>query len=555
MNYRRHFQRLLLFALLTGIAAQAQEFSVLFQFGDAPGDPINPPNSGMIAQGRDGNLYSTTYIGGENPAHGAVFRITPAGEVSIVYSFRGSSDGTNPLGGLTLATDGTLYGTTGGGYGTIFKVSTNGVLTTLHHFNSKDGANPYSPPIQGTDRNWYGTTQNGGLFGYGTVYRLTESGAFTTLYNFDFTHGAFPYAPLVQGSGGGFYGTAASGGTHGGGVIYSITGSGKFTVVYNFEGVHGARPIGPLIQGNDGAFYGTTAEGGIDSGGVVFRMTSAGEVSVLHNMDLDMEGGRPYAGLVQATDGNLYSVNANGGSSANCGVNGCGTLFEISPAGDFSLLRSFDADTGSEPVATLLQHTSGVLLGDTFCGGKGTGLSFCSPQYSGGVFYQLDAGLSPFVTFLPQLSQGKVGDVAQIFGQGFTGTSRVSFNGTTATFEVVEDTFIVASVPNGATTGQVTVSTPGGNLTSNLVFHVAPQLLSFSPSSGPVGTQVTIKGVSLKQALGVGFGNEVPATGLIIVSDDEVKATVPPGAVTGPVGVQTRGGIAISKQAFTVTKK
>lgn len=555
MKYLRTFLRFAVLIAFAGMPSHAQQFSVLFQFGDAPGDPINPPNSGIVAQGRDGNLYSTTFIGGQNPGHGVIFKITPAGQVSTVYSFRGGSDGTNPLGGLTLGSDGDFYGTTGGGYGTIFKVSSSGVLTTLHHFNSKDGQNPYSPPIQGTDQSWYGTTQNGGLFGYGTIYKLTSSGTLTTLYNFDFTHGAFSYAPLVQGSGGDFYGTAASGGTHGAGVIFSITAAGKFTVVYNFEGVHGARPIGPLIQGNDGAFYGTTAEGGINSVGVIFRMTSSGELSVLHDMGLSADGGRPYAGLLQATDGNFYGANEDGGSSSSCGINGCGTLFEMAPSGTFSTIHAFDADTGSEPVATLLQHTSGILYGDTFCGGEGTGLSFCSPQYSGGVFYSLDADLPAFVTFLPQLSQGKVGDVIQIFGQGFTGASKVSFDGTGATFEVVGDTFIVASVPNGATTGSVKVTDPSGTPTSNVLFRVLPQIKSFSPSSAPVGTQVTIKGISLKQTLGVGFGNEVPAKNLIVVSDDEIKATVPAGAVTGPVGVQTKGGTAISTQPFTVSKK
>lgn len=207
--------------LLTLIFAAAPtsafgQFRVLSNFGSASGDPRNPTYSGTIAQGRDGNLYTTTPSGGSN-GDGAVFQITPDGTFAVLYSFKGA-DGSLPAGGLTLGMDGNLYGTTsvGGAHasGTIFKITTTGTLTSLYSFTSStDGSNPVAPPIQGSDGNWYGTTSLSGAHGAGAVYKLTSNGTFTTLYSFDTTHGSQPNAPLVQGSDGNFYGTTTFGGS------------------------------------------------------------------------------------------------------------------------------------------------------------------------------------------------------------------------------------------------------------------------------------------------------------------------------------------------------
>jgi len=164
--------------------------------------------------------------------------------------------------------------------------------------------------------------------------------------------------------------------------------------------------------------------------------------------------------------------------------------------------------------------------------------------------FGLDIGLDPFVVFVRDYNN--TGGIAGILGQGFTGTTDVSINGTPAKFKVVSDTFLKATIPDGATTGFVTVSTPGGTLTSNKPFRVTPQLLSFDPPSGSVGTQVTITGVSLTQTQGVGFGNRVPAQ-FTVNSDTQVTATLPEGAKTGKIGIETKGGIAISSGTFTVT--
>jgi len=416
---------LVLAIVVVTVPAHAQTFSVLYNFGSKSGDPRNPYISGIIAQGRDGNLYSATSGGGAHGA-GAVFKITPGGTLTVLYSFTGGTDGSSPTAGLTLGTDGNFYGATvtGGasGIGTIFKVTPGGTHTTLYSFTGgADGRSPYAPPIQGIDGNFYGTTSLGGKVcatsGCGTVYKITPSGTLTTLYQFDFTTGFSPFAPLIQGTDGNFYGTTNAGGNSGTqtGVVFKITAAGKFTVIYNFDTVHGGGPVGPLVQGSDGNFYGTTTGGGTNGGGVVFKITPTGKLTVLYNINGTTDGASPYAGLVQATDGNFYGANLGGGSSPACGSSGCGTVFRITPTGAFSVLYNFDQTTGSSPYSTLVQHTNGILYGDTQIGGTGSmGCSSC------GVFYSLNIGAGPFVSLMS--TSGKVGKTVEILGQGFTGT-------------------------------------------------------------------------------------------------------------------------------------
>ena len=348
--------------------------------------------------------------------------------------------------------------------------------------------------------------------------KVTSSGTFTALYQFDSTHGAFPYDPLVQGTDGNFYGTAFQGGTSNAGVVFRVTATGKLTVLHNFDGTHGAGPYGPLVHGSDGNFYGTTANGGTGNAGVVFKITPTGSLTVLHNMN-----GSP---------------------------DGCGTLFQDhpTPASTLSVLHNFEVTTGILPGVTLFQRTDGVLYGDTSSGGTGN-VSPCSAGICG-VYYKFNAKLLPFVRLLPY--SGKVGNTIEFLGRGFTPSTTVSFNGTAAARTVVSGTYLTATVPNGATTGFVTVTTSGGTIKSNMIFRLIPQITGFSPTSGPVGTSVIIKGISLKQTTKVTFGS-VPALSFTVSSDTQVTATVPTGAKTGQITVTTPGGTATSSGTFTVT--
>jgi uncharacterized repeat protein (TIGR03803 family) len=301
------------------------------------------------------------------------------------------------------------------------------------------------------------------------VYKLTPPSTFKVLYQF--VHGEQPQDPLVQATDGNFYGTTHYGGTSSNGSVFRITPDGKkFTVIYNFDTTHGQAPYAPLIQGADGNFYGTTISGGSAGGGVVFKLTPARKITVLYNFIQGDTPSVPIGGLVQATDGYLYGTTGQGNSQG--GTTSNGTVFRMKAIPSTpSYLHDFDQyPTGSDPQDTLLQHTNGILYGDTITGGV--------PNVGCGVFYSWNQGLKPFVSLLS--TSGKVGDTIGILGQKFTGTTAVFFNGVSAAFTLdttYPDTYLTATVPSGATKstkGKVTVVTPTGTLTSNKVFTVVP---------------------------------------------------------------------------------
>jgi uncharacterized repeat protein (TIGR03803 family) len=442
------------------VSSAGAQFTPLYYFGTHAGDPAHPSYPGFVAQGRDGNLYSTSYDGGTDNA-GTVFKVTPAGQVTVLYSFDGVT-GAFPSGGLTLGTDGNFYGTTfengSSNYGTVFKITSGGKLTVLHAFDSTDGAGPWGAPVQGTDGAYYGTTEQGGSADCGTVYRVTAGGTFKTLYNFDGPHGCQPLAPPVLGTDGNFYGTTLvlTGVNNPNlGAIYKITPTGALTLVHTFDGTHGAEAYAPLMQASDGNFYGATVNGGMYGNGVVFEMTPAGAFTDLHDFDPNTEGGEPFSALVEGTNGFLYGTTVDGGTFND------GTIYSIPLGGGTpDTLYSFDGTSGTAPGAPQMQHTNGTFYGDSAWGGSD----------DLGTFYSFSAGLSPFVRLVT--ASGKVGATIEILGQGLTGTTAVSFNGAAATFHVVSQTYLTATVPTGATKGFVTVTTPSGVLTSNQVFRI-----------------------------------------------------------------------------------
>ena len=535
---------LLVFAAWGTGGAHAQIYTVLHNLGMTNTDPLQPAWMGIFAQGRDGNLYSTTQAGGaftNSHQYGTVFSLTPSGTMAVLHSFDDTNGGI-PNSGLTLSTDGNFYGTTtigGLGWGTIFRIKPDGTYTLLHSLNGfSEGTTPNTPPIQGFDGNYYGTAGDGNNSVFGTFYKMTEAGVVTVLYTFDSTN-RYPRG-LVLGTDGNFYGTTVGTST-GLGTVFKMTPQGKITILHKFSGTDGSNPIGQLIQATDGNFYGTTKGGGSGAQGVVYKASPAGVFSVLHNFVNNGQGMTPIAGLVQATDGNFYGM-----ADTNPGV-GSGLIYQITSGGVYTILHEYLAKNkdGASPQTPMIQHTGGTLFGDTYSGGIGT---FCAC----GVLFSLDMGLGPFVTFLPPHSAGKVGKSIGLLGQGFTGATNVGFGGTSASFSVVSDTYMTATVPNLALTGFIKVTTPGGTLTSNKTFRVTPQMTSFDPSSGPVGTVVTINGVSLTQTTKVTFGG-VKATTFAVVSDSQLTATVPTGAVTGRIVITTKGGTAMSATDFTVT--
>ena len=547
----------------TAIGSRAQTYGTLHSFNSTDGsDPW-----GALVQGVDGNFYGTTRSGGSFNL-GTVFKVSPGGILTTRHSFCAQTscpDGSEAGAPLALGTDGNFYGTTttGGanGYGTVFKITGTGALTTLYSFcaqaNCTDGIGPEAGLVQGTDGNFYGTAAGGGVGGFGTVFKITRAGALTTLYSFcpdgfSCTDGLGPVAGLVQGTDGNFYGTTTDGGAHfQGGTVFKITPRGTLTTLYSFCALascaDGYNPFkAALIQGTDGNFYGTTSSGGVHSStGTIFKITPGGTLTTLYSFCAQTnctDGIGPYTGLIQGTDGNFYGTTSSGGSNS---FNGYGTVFKITRTGTLATLYSFcplgfSCTDGTSPYAGLVQGTNGTFYGTTSSGGA----------HDDGTVFSLAVGLGPFVETRP--TSGKVGANVLILGTNLTGATSVTFNGTSATFTLVNSSEIKATVPAGATTGKVKVTTPTRTLSSNVAFRVTPQITSFTPTTGPVGTPVTITGVSLTQTTKVSFGG-VKATSFTVNSDTQVTATVPTGAKTGKIAIATAGGMATSATSFTVT--
>lgn len=333
---------------------------------------------------------------------------------------RARYDGTTPN-ALILSRDGYLYGTTftGGdfGYGTVFRISPDGVETVIHSFGrgSDDGANPKGL-IQGSDGDFYGTTTNGGIqncvratvqiagppgkyidsTGCGVLYKINARGEVAILHYFSGgTDGQQPIPTLVEVGNGEFYGATDTGGivnnlcdVDGCGLIFRVTTGGQKTTVHPFGAISadGFRPIG-LTLGTDGILYGTTAVGGAQSQGTVFTVSAEGTYTILHAFGSLGSGAAayPYGSLVEGSDGNFYGASRYGGIGRFdlCEL-GCGTLYRISPTGAETMVYAFSETAngafpnGAVPEGSLIAGSDGNLYGLTSYGGAGWGVIFKS---------------------------------------------------------------------------------------------------------------------------------------------------------------------------------
>jgi uncharacterized repeat protein (TIGR03803 family) len=483
-------------------------------------DGANP--TAELIQGADGNYYTTTNIGGAGtcpgavegqiPGCGAVVKITPAGALSVVYSFpydtatSTAPDGWFPQAGLVQGKDGNFYGVateggTGGlpcadttglsGCGTVFKLTPAGTLTVLHSFCggngcgslTVDGAEPTGRMVFGNNGDLYGTTQVGGLYdgfyNQGTIFRITTSGAYTVLHVFSGhfgsePDGANPAAGLTLGSDGNFYGTTTAGGASDDGSVFKMTPAGKVTLLHSFTGASdGSMPIGALVQASDGNLYGTCYSGGANGTGTLFRITTKGVFTKMYDFAPEATpgdiGNFPRAGLIQASDGNLYGTAWEGGA-----FEVTGTIYQFTLGGTGTLEASFVADTtGWSPLGALLQGSDGrlyVTLQDD--GGENS-----DGVQDQGAISVLNLGLnSPApgaFEFTP--IKGKVGAKVTLHGSAFVGTTAVTFfNGASAVAVVDASGYITATVPAGAISGPISVTNAGGTTTSTKSFTVLP---------------------------------------------------------------------------------
>ncbi len=486
-----------LFALWTTMEfpLSAQTLSTLYTFcvAGSPCTDGDGPIAGLV-QATNGRLYGTTFSGGAQNG-GTIFKITTGGELTTLYDFCsqgvcGMSSGEYPSAPLIQATNGDFYGTTqfGGssascqtttnGCGIVFKMTPGGALTALYNFCPEtpctNGATPYNGGlVQAPNGDLYGTTLSGGANNNGTVFKITPAGTLTTIYSFcaqaDCADGADPLSGLAQATNGDFYGTTQGGGARGPyGTVFKITSSGTLTTLHSFcsrsRCADGSYPYAGLVQAADGNFYGTTLQGGAYGSGTVFQITPGGRLTTLYSFCGQeagcVDGGNPQASLIQATDGYLYGTTTSGGPYGQYG-----TIFKISTGGTLTTVYDFCSQPGcsdGEVPNGLVQATNGDFYGTTLNGG--------SNLSNAGTIFSLSVGLGPFVE--TQTTSGKVGAAVKILGTNLIGATTVTFNGTDAVFEVVSASEITATVPSGATTGPVQVATPSGTLSSNVPFIV-----------------------------------------------------------------------------------
>ncbi len=332
-------------ALLFAIAlfarhSAAQTLEIMTQFVSPNAAP-----AGRLLATPDGSLYGTTPAGGTY-ARGSIFALRPDGIGGFTFeepfSFSGL-DGRTPAAGVSVGSDGRLYGSTNAGgvsdIGSFFLFDLAGHLTQLSSSAVGAGSVPSSLTLA-SDGNLYGVTTYGGAHHDGIVFRLDLSGAVTNLHDLGGPdEGAIPLGGLVQAGDGRLYGTTSAGGAPDNpGTVFAIDTAGTFTTLHRFSGADGLHPAAALALGNDGALYGTTGTGGASGYGTVFRITTGGTLTTLHSFAGRVDGtdgASPDDSMVKAPDGNLYGTSNYVGLPMGSIPP---TLFRVDPSGAFTTL-------------------------------------------------------------------------------------------------------------------------------------------------------------------------------------------------------------------------
>jgi uncharacterized repeat protein (TIGR03803 family) len=392
-------------------------FSLLYTFtGGADGAQ---PNGGLIFD-QAGALYGTTSTYGTascsvNPGCGAVFKLTPSGNTwttSVLYSFTGGTDGSNPSGPLLFDQTGNLYGMTSRGgsctplnCGVVFELMPSGgnwTESVLYAFTGgADGANPAGRLSFDQAGSLYGAAAAFGSSACGTVFQLAPSASGWTqsvLHSFQgLSDGCNPGDVILTASGN-LFGTAPRSGPANSGAVFELTpanGSWKESTVFGFLGTDGSQPYGSaLILDSTGSLYGTTGSGGSAELGSVFKLTPNSQggwtESMIYSFKDSATGENPRSGLVFDTQGNLYGITTSGGLPSCSPYGGCGVVFKLKPSGTGwtqSVIHAFSGTDGSYPQGPLVLDAAGNLYGATQSGGTfGFGTVFKLAPSSGGLW-------------------------------------------------------------------------------------------------------------------------------------------------------------------------
>jgi uncharacterized repeat protein (TIGR03803 family) len=508
--------------------------SVFYNFCSRPQctDGVGP--YAALLQASDGNLYGTTLNGGTSiDSNGTVFKITPSGTLTTLHSFctlTGCADGSGPFSPVIQGRDGNLYGTTysGGttGWGTLFKITLGGTFSVVYTFDAAHGEAP-NGVIQGSDGNFYLTAYQGGTNNAGTVVKVTPNGSATVLYNFcsqtSCTDGNLPFSALLQGPDGLFYGTTARGGTLNDGTVFTITSSGTLTILHSFDINDGYFPSAAVIQAADGNFYGTTFGGGANNLGTIFGITASGSFSLLHSF-AGSDGSRPQTSLLQKADGSFYGTTNVGGT------NNFGTVFQLAlqlvstttvltsapnpsyQGENVTMTATVTAQNGSTPSGTVVFNSNGAQIGSAQLDNSGVAVLN---------FANLAAGsdsLTAVYQGSPTLASSTSNTVAQVVHPdgivAVTSTPNPSTAGQSVT--------ITATVgPSGPPQPTGTVSfTSNGNAIAGCTSVTLSNLTAVCVTSGlPTGTDVVVATYS-------GDNNYGPASGMITQIVNPVRSAL-----------------------------
>jgi len=419
--------------------------------------------------------------------------MTPSGSLTTLHNFV-KTDGSSPTGGVVFASDGNLYGTTNQGgspnAGTVFKVTPGGAFTSLYSFTGTtiDGGSPVGKLVPASDGNLYGVASAGGANNCGSIYQINTSGTFTLMYSFNCsTDGGSPHDGMILASDGNMYGTTSTSGVSGYGTAYRFSIDGTYTVIAHFGGADGHTPYAALIQAADGMFYGTTAQGGSAGLGTIFRLSMGGVLKTLYSFS-GTDGRNPYGSLLQGADGNFYGTTYNGGNAIY------GTIFVITPAGLLTRLHSFTGGDGQNPVAGLAEDPAGTFIGTTDVGGSNNEGVVFSLRYSAPPPPppNINAnGVVPVDSTVPII---QTGEWISIYGSNLAvksatwnndfptslGGTMVTIGGESAYLWYVNPGQINLQVPDGLPLGSasVVVTTASGSATTSVT--VAQQAPAFS---------------------------------------------------------------------------
>jgi uncharacterized repeat protein (TIGR03803 family) len=360
----------------TGRPAPADPtFTMLHDFAGPSGDGAN--SGAGVTLDSNGNIYGTTDYGGAGNA-GAIFKLATDGTQTLLHSFGGTGDGINPDGAVTTdPKTGDIYGGTeqGGtdGYGVIYKLAANGTYTVLHSFDGvSEGSELRGQLLRDSHGNLYGTAVFGGANGDGTVFKASAKGRVTVLHTFNGTDGNAPEHGVIRDEAGNLYGVTAFGGASGAGSVFKIAADGTFSTLYSFTGGNdGFIPYGRLARDKDGNLYGSTEASGAHHSGVVFKLAPNGTLTTLYSFTGGVDGANAQGDMLLVGK-NLYGTTTYGGDP-NCQ---CGVVFEVKPSGKESVLHTFVGGDGGNPTAGLTMNNSAFYGTTNSYGANGFGVVF-----------------------------------------------------------------------------------------------------------------------------------------------------------------------------------